>query len=71
MQKLFNLLNSSNHLSDTPDFMIYKASPIFDHAHTTIKVTFCFLKFVSTFKKSAHFITRILESQDLKGHTHF
>ena len=41
--------------------MICKTSPVFDHAHPiTIKPTFSFLKFVSTLKKSAHFINSFL-----------
>ena len=41
--------------------MIYKAFPIFDHAHPIIiKVTFSFPKFVSACKKSAKFINSYL-----------
>ena len=41
--------------------MIYKASPIFDHAHSIIiKVTFSFHKFASTCKKLTHFINSFL-----------
>ena len=57
--------------------MSHVPSPISGHAHTLIiKVTFSFPKFVSTCKKSAHFISSflrysILELQDLKDHAHF
>ena len=43
--------------------MIYNASPIFDYAHPIIvTVTFSFPKFVSTCKKSAHFLNSLLRN---------
>ena len=54
--------------------MIYKVSPIFEHAHPVIiEVTFSFLKFVSACKNhlisSIHF--EIEQFQNLRDRAHF